>query len=475
MASAHRWPCTRPAARVPSCDPPSATPICDAPLACPPPPRRAHQAWVLGRWWRRAARIGEAKAVRLRASRALVHRTMARRLAAWWQAAARRGRLRRGVLWWCRAARTAAWAALRREVERAMLRARFRVYWDRRALRHGLAKLAAHVDRRMEPDGAAGAARVLATAFLSSNAMLCRKWYAMSRQRAALVALRRAAAANAALTVSTGRARGRLAGLRIARAFRVWAGGAAAVNLWLRAAVARWARSQSRAIARWAAWAARWGEARALLLRASAAHRRRALVGAAAVWSGPAARRRRVMACAVRWRGAAAVKALRCWREAASSLSSAAAVMEVCAAAAAHAALTLAWAELWRRARRAARAEAGWRAHVGRRALRRWRAAAATLPIALRKRSGAVRNNAANAMRSDPATAKRRWAAREAARAMLTWRAWTREGRALALACARRAYARGYARHSPMKGVAGGPLPERRKEILLARRSIATN
>jgi len=228
----------------------------------------------------------------------------------------------------------------------------------------------------------------------------------------------------------------------VGRAFRVWVGGAAAVNLWLRAAVARWARSQSRAIARWAAWAARC---------------------------------RRVMACAVRWRGAAAVKALRCWREAASSLSSAAAVMEVCAAAAAHAALALAWAELWRRARRALRAEAGWRAHVGRRALRRWRAAAATLPIALRKRSGAVRNNAANAMRSDPATAKRRWAAREAARAMLTWRAWTREGRALALACARRAYARGYARHSPMKGVAGGPLPERRKEILLARRSIATN
>ena len=101
--------------------------------------------------------------MRLRASRALVHRTMARRLAAWWQAAARRGRLRRGVLWWCRAARTAAWAALRREVERAMLRARFRVYWDRRALQHGLAKLAAHVDRRMEPDGAVGAARVLAT------------------------------------------------------------------------------------------------------------------------------------------------------------------------------------------------------------------------------------------------------------------------------------------------------------------------
>ena len=58
---------------------------------------------------------------------------------------------------------------------------------------------------------------------------------------------------------------------------------------------------------------------------------------------------------------------------------------------------------------------------------------------------------------------------------MLIWRAWTHEGRALALACARRAYARGYARHSPMKGVAVGPLPERRKEILLARRSIATN
>ena len=327
MASAHRWPRTRPAARVPSCDPPSATPICDPPLACPPPPRRAHQAWVLGRWWRRAARIGEAKAVRLRASRALVHRTMARRLAAWWQAAARRGRLRRGVLWWCRAARTAAWAALRREVERAMLRARFRVYWDRRALRHGLAKLAAHVDRRMEPDGAAGAARVLATAFLSSNAMLCRKWYAMSRQRAALVALRRAAAANAALTVSTGRARGRLAGLRIARAFRVWAGGAAAVNLWLRAAVARWARSQSRAIARWAAWAARWGEARALLLRASAAHRRRALVGAAAVWRSTAVRLRFLLRWVLRWRGATVAKAFAQWTERAMQLRDARSVL----------------------------------------------------------------------------------------------------------------------------------------------------
>ena len=48
---------------------------------------------------------------------------------------------------------------------------------------------------------------------------------------------------------------------------------------------------------------------------------------------------------------------------------------------------------------------------------------------------------------------------------MLTWRAWTHEGRAPALACARRAYARGYARHSPMKGVS--PV-ERRKEIQLA-------
>eukprot|EP00964_Phaeocystis_antarctica_P110593 scaffold74941_cov71-Phaeocystis_antarctica.AAC.1 len=69
--------------------------------------------------------------------------------------------------------------------------------------------------------------------------------------------------------------------------------------------------------------------------------------------------------------------------------------------------------------------------------------------------------NAANAMRSDPATATRRWAAREAARAVLIWRAWAHEGRALALACARRAYARGYARHSPMKGVCP---PDRRKE-----------
>ena len=171
------------------------------------------------------------------------------------------------------------------------------------------------------------------------------------------------------------------------------------------------------------------------------------------------------MACAFLWRGATMMKALCCWREAASVAATAAAVTEVCIAVAARAALALAWAELHQQARRAARAEAGWRAHVGRRGLRRWRAAAAILPITLRKRSGAVRSNAANAMRSDPATATRRWAAREAARAVLIWRAWTHEGRALALACARRAYARGYARHSPMKGV--GP-PDRRKEIQLA-------
>jgi len=257
----------------------------------------------------------------------------------------------------------------------------------------------------------------------------------------------------------------------VGRAFGVWAGSAAAVNSWLRAAVARWARRQSWAFVQWAQRVTRWREARALLLQASVAHRRRAMVGAAVVWFGPTVRRRRVMACAFLWRGAAMVKALRCWREAASVAATAAAVTEVCIAAAARAGLALALAELWQRARCAARAEAGWKAHVGRRGLHRWRAAAAILPITLRKRSGAVRSNAANAMRNDPATARRRWEAREAARAMLLWRAWTHEGRALALACARRAYARGYARHSPMKGV--GPAPERRKEIQLAVSQLA--
>jgi hypothetical protein len=409
--------------------------------------------------------------VLLRASRAHVQRAMASRLAAWGQAAARRSQLMRVVLWWCSAAKAAAWAALRRQVARALVCARFRVHSDRWALRHGLAKLAAHVDRRLEPDGVVGAARLLATAFLSSNAMLCQTWYSMSRQRAALLALRRAGAASEALVLSTGRARGRLAALRTARAFGVWAGSAAAVNSWLRAAVARWARRQSWAFVQWAQRVTRWREARALLLQASVAHRRRAMVGAAVVWFGPTVRRRRVMACAFLWRGAAMVKALRCWREAASVAATAAAVTEVCIAAAARAGLALAWAELWQRARCAARAEAGWKAHVGRRGLRRWRAAAAILPITLRKRSGAVRSNAANAMRNDPATARRRWEAREAARAMLLWRAWTHEGRALALACARRAYARGYARHSPMKGV--GPAPERRKEIQLAVSQLA--
>ena len=401
----------------------------------------------------------------LRASRAHVQRAMASRLAAWWQAASRRSKLMRSVLWWCSAAKAVAWAALRRQTARAVDRARLQVHWDRCALRHGLARLAAHVERHLEADGVVGAARLLATAFLSSNAMLCQKWYSMSRQRAALLALRCAGAASATLMESTGRARGRLAALRTARAFGVWAGGAAAVNLWLRAALARWARSQSWAFVQWTEWAARWREARALLLQASAAHRRWALVGAAVVWFGPTVRRRRGMACAFLWRGAAMMKTLCRWREAASVAATAAAVTEVCIAAAARAALALAWAKLHQRARCAARAEAGWRAHVGRRGLRRWRAAAAVLPITLRKRSGAVRSNAANAMRSDPATARRRWAAREAARAMLTWRAWTHEGRALALACARRAYARGYARHSPMKGVS--PV-ERRKEIQLA-------
>ena len=297
-----------------------------------------------------------------------------------------------------------------------------------------------------------------------SGLQLLRGWRQLRRQA---VTSRTAEA----LVLSTGRARGRLAALRTARAFGVWAGSAAAVNSWLRAAVARWARRQSWAFVQWAQRVTRWREARALLLQASVAHRRRAMVGAAVVWFGPTVRRRRVMACAFLWRGAAMVKALRCWREAASVAATAAAVTEVCIAAAARAGLALAWAELWQRARCAARAEAGWKAHVGRRGLRRWRAAAAILPITLRKRSGAVRSNAANAMRNDPATARRRWEAREAARAMLLWRAWTHEGRALALACARRAYARGYARHSPMKGV--GPAPERRKEIQLAVSQLA--
>ena len=182
----------------------------------------------------------------------------------------------------------------------------------------------------------------------------------------------------------------------VGRAFGVWAGGAAAVNLWLRAAVARWARNQSWAFVHWTKRAARWREVRAVLLQASVTHRRRALVGAAVVWFGPTVRRRRVMACAVRWRGATMMKALCCWREAAAVAATAAAVAEVCTAAAARATLALAWAELWQRARCAARAEAGWRAHVGRRSLRRWRAAAswgaaqhgATLALARRLRGG---------------------------------------------------------------------------------------
>ena len=121
-----------------------------------------------------------------------------------------------------------------------------------------------------------GAARLLATAFLSSNAMLCQKWYSMSRQRAALLALRCAGAASAVLMESTGRTRGRLAALRTARAFGVWAGGAAAVNLWLRAALARWAQSKSWAFVQWVGRAARWREVRAVLLQASVVHRRRA-------------------------------------------------------------------------------------------------------------------------------------------------------------------------------------------------------
>ena len=196
----------------------------DTPPACSPPPCRIHQAWILGRWWRRAARRGGAKAVLLRALRAHVQRAMASRLAAWWQAASRRSKLMRSVLWWCSAAKAVAWAALRRQTARAVDRARLQVHWDRCALRHGLARLAAHVERHLEADGVVGAARLLATAFLSSNAMLCQKWYSMSRQRAALLALRCAGAASATLMESTGRARGRLAALRTARAFGVWVG-----------------------------------------------------------------------------------------------------------------------------------------------------------------------------------------------------------------------------------------------------------
>ena len=89
----------------------------------------------------------------------------------------------------------------------------------------------------------------------------------------------------------------------VGRAFGVWAGGAAAVNLWLRAAVARWARNQSWAFVHWTKRAARWREVRAVLLQASVVHRRRAAGrgggvvrsdGAAPSWNGmcfPVARR----------------------------------------------------------------------------------------------------------------------------------------------------------------------------------------
>ena len=153
-----------------------------------------------------------------------------------------------------------------------------------------------------------------------SGLQLLRGWRQLRRQA---VASRTAAA----LTISTGRARGRLAGLRTARAFGVWAGSAAAVNLWLRAALARWARSQSRAIARWAAWAARWREASALLLRASAAHRQRALAGAAAVWRSTAVRRRFLLRWVLRWRGATVAKAFAQWTERAMQLRDARSVL----------------------------------------------------------------------------------------------------------------------------------------------------
>ena len=113
----------------------------------------------------------------------------------------------------------------------------------------------------------------------------------------------------------------------VGRAFGVWAGGAAAVNLWLRAALARWARSQSWAFVQWTEWAARWREARALLLHASAAHRRWALVGAAVAWRDTTVRRRFLLRWVLRWRSATVAKVFAQWTERALQLRDARAVL----------------------------------------------------------------------------------------------------------------------------------------------------
>ena len=340
------------------------------------------------------------------ATHAHMRRAMANCVAAWWQAVLRQRQLLRSTVWWRGAAKAAAWAELRRRVSRAVICAQSQVHWHRCTLQHGL-------------------------------------W-----------ALRYALSASAALMGTIERARGRLVALRTARAFGVWAGSAAAVNLWLRAVVARWAKSQSWAFARWAEQAAAPREARAVLVQASGAHRRRVLVGAVVAWRGPIVRRRRLIAYAVRWRGATVANAMHTWRETAAAAAKAAAVTKVCTAGATRATLAAAWVELRQRARCTARAEAGWWALVRGRSLRRWRAATAAHSAAPSKRCDAVRSKT---VRKAAATAMWRRVARDVARAMSIWQAWTYTRRTLALACARRAYARGYARHSPLKG-AGRPL-----------------
>jgi len=79
--------------------------------------------------------------------------------------------------------------------------------------------------------------------------------------------------------------------------------------------VARWARRQSWAFVQWAQRVTRWREARALLLQASVAHRRRAIVGAAVVWRNTAVRRRFLLRWVLRWRSATVAKVFAQWTE----------------------------------------------------------------------------------------------------------------------------------------------------------------
>ena len=265
-------------------------------------------ATAVARWRIRASQRSARAAMVARAVRAATLLAARRAWAQWW--AAHQVSLR------------CEWARLRREYLSARLRrdAAWRTWLREGAARRAAAATAAR--------GVAASLRCVMSRWRRAEyppLLACRVVASRSGGAAASVARRefalwaRAAAAShtaaVAVAKSTGQTRGWLEALRVGRAFGVWAGGAAAFDVWSRAAAARWARSQSWAFMRWTERAARQREAKVVLLQASVAHRRWALVGAATAWRDATVRRRFLLSSVVQWRCANVVKAFAQWTE----------------------------------------------------------------------------------------------------------------------------------------------------------------